>query len=187
MRFVACLAGILAIGGARVGRADEGERVVVDGGLVMGLPAALPTGLAVGVGAGVQTAGPLAWGVRASWSAASESTLTWDVRHDDLRLRLTGAVQHDVGRGTLALRLGVGGNWVHETRTREQGDRAGLTGDELRTTAWSLLPAADVEVAVVVRVIGDFALAVSGGPSIDLLDGTPHVGWIGSLGVAWHD
>jgi hypothetical protein len=176
-----------SVASAAVARADSEERLVVDGGLVVGMPAALPTGLSVGAGAGFTSGGALAWGARASWSAASADTISWNVRHDDLRLRLTGAIQHDAGRGTLALRLGVGGNWVHETRTREQGDRAGLTGDELQTTAWAFLPAADLEVAVVLRVVGDFSVMVSGGPSIDLLDGSPHAGWIGSLGVAWHD
>ena len=107
------------------------------------------------------------------------------MRHDDLRLRLFAAAQHVAGRGTVALRLGLGGTTVHEVRTRDQGSRAGLTGDALESTTWSLLPAADLEAVVVVRVVAGWGLAVSGGPSIDLLDGAAHVGWVGSLGVAW--
>jgi hypothetical protein len=171
-------------GGAR---ADTIDGLLVDAGLVVGMPAALPTGLSLGVGAGVSTGGPLAFGARVSWSAATENTLAYTVRHDDLRFRATAALQHDAGRGTLSLRLGVGGTAVHEARTREQGDRAGLTGSDFATGTWALLPAADLEAAVALRIAGAWSVVVSGGPSIDLLDGSPHAGWIGALAVAWHD
>ncbi len=161
--------------------------MVVDGGLVLALPAALPTGLSSGVGSGVSLGGTLAWGASASWSSATEYSLTSSVRDDDFRMRGRVALQHAAGRGTFALRLGLGTTLVRESVTRDQGARAGLSGDALQSTAWALLPAADLQGCVVVRILGSFSLAVSGGPSIHLVDGSAHAGWVAALGVTWHD
>jgi hypothetical protein len=60
-------------------------RVAVDGGLVVGFPAALPTGLSTGAGAGVTVGDTLTWGARASWVTATESSLPWTVTQSDLR------------------------------------------------------------------------------------------------------
>jgi len=155
-------------------------------GLVVGFPTALPTGMAKGVGAGVTFgACPLRWGARAAWVTAQESSTAWTVRQSDLRLRLTGSAHYDAGRGSLAVRLGVGGTLVHETRDRNQGMRAGLSGDELQTTAFRMMPAADLEAVVALHVLGPWLMTVSGGPTAAIHDGGLHGGWIAALGVAW--
>jgi len=89
------------------------------------------------------------------------------------------------GRGTIGLRIGVGGTLVHESRVRNQGMRAGLMGSELETSAFRLLPAADLDAVVALHVAGPWLLMTSGGPSVDLLDGKLHGGWSAQLGVAW--
>jgi hypothetical protein len=164
----------------------EGGALLVDGGLVLGFPTALPTGLSRGIGGGV-TFGecPLRWGARAAWVTATEHGPAWEVTHSDLRLRVTGSAQHDAGRGTIAIRAGLGGTLVHETRLRNQGMRAGLTGDELETSTFAMLPAADLEAVVAVKVIGPWAMIMSGGPSVALLDGTLRASWTAQLGIAW--
>jgi hypothetical protein len=159
--------------------------LAIDGGLVVGAPAALPTGLSTGVGAGVLYGRTLAFGARASWTGATESSTVWTVSHTDLRLRATGALQHAVGRGTLGLRLGLGATVVHESRDRNQGMRAMLTGSDLMTTAWAALPAADLEAVVTVHIAGPWLLAVAGGPSLAISDGGAHAGWTAGLGVGW--
>jgi hypothetical protein len=158
---------------------------MVEADLVVALPAALPTGLSTGVGVGFAHGGTFAWGVRASWSTATEYTLAWEVADDDFRGRVFGAVQHVAGLGTLALRLGVGTTLVHETRTRTQGARAGLSGNELRTSTWALLPAADLEAVILLHVLPAWSVVVSGGPSLHLLDGEARAGWTGSVGIGW--
>lgn len=159
--------------------------LLIDGGLVVAKPAALPTGLSSGVGAGVTLGRTLAVGARIAWSTATEFTSSWIVRQSDLKLRAVAALQRAAGRGTFSLRLAAGGTLVHETRTRDQGERAGLTGDELRTTAWEMLPGADLELAVALRVVGPWVAILSGGPSVHLQRGDARSGWLASLGVAW--
>jgi hypothetical protein len=159
--------------------------VMVDGGLVVGFPAALPTGLATGAGAGVTVGRTLAVGARAVWVTATESSLPWMVTHSDLRLRVTGGVQATPGRATIGLRLGLGGTLVHETRVRNQGMRAGLTGSDLQTSTFAMLPAADLDAVVALHIAGPWLLVTSGGPSIDRVDGRFHSGWTAELGVAW--
>jgi len=127
----------------------------------------------------------LVYGARASWSTATESTMAWTVTHRDLRMRVTGGLQHVAGRGTFGLRLGLGGTLVHEARLRNQGDRAGLTGDDLSTSALAMLPAADLEAAVSLHVWHEWLLSVSGGPSIALDGDRARAGWTAGLGVAW--
>jgi hypothetical protein len=183
------IAGLLAfVALAWAARADADPGTLrLDGDFVAASPAALPTGLSLGAGAGVTLgAGVFDLGVRASWSTATEYTLDWTVRQDDLRLRATAGLSHDAGRGSLFLRLGVGPTLVHEDRTRDQGSRAGLTGDALDATSWSALPAADVEGGVVLHLFDAWSFAVTGGPSLEILDGGLHVGWLGSVGVSWH-
>lgn len=163
-----------------------GGTVLVDGGLVLGFPTALPTGMSTGIGAGV-TFGhcPLRWGARAAWVTATESTRAWMVTNSDLRLRLTGSAQQDAGRGSFGVRLGLGGTLVHETRTRNQGARAGRTGLELETSALALVPAGDLEAVVGLHLIGPWMLTMSGGPSLAVVDGSLHTSWTAQLGVAW--
>jgi len=192
---VACCLGLPYT--SRLGRADDGALAddlwryrasrgpVVDGGLVVALPSALPTGLAKGVGAGVATGGWLMWGARAAWVTATESSLPWTVTHSDLRLRATGALRHTAGRGSLGLRLGLGGTLVHETRTRNQGMRAGLMGSDLENRSFALLPAADLDAVVALHIAGPWLLMMSGGPSLDVFEDRLHAGWSAQLGVAW--
>jgi hypothetical protein len=159
--------------------------IAVDGGLVVGFPAALPTGLATGIGAGVTTGRALALGARAAWVTATESSLPWTVTHSDLRLRATAGLQATPGRGILGLRLGLGGTVVHETRVRNQGMRAGLSGSELETSSFAMLPAADLDAVVALHITGPWLLVTSGGPSLDIVDGKLHGGWTAELGIAW--
>jgi hypothetical protein len=160
--------------------------LAIDGGLVVGFPAALPTGLSTGVGAGITYGHTLAGGGRIAWSTATESTTAWQVTHSDLRLRATGGLQHTEGRGTFGLRLGVGGTLVHESRLRSQGMRAGLTGDQLSTSTFAFLPAIDLDLVVGLHVAGPWVLVISGGPTADVLAGKLHGGWNAEVGVAWH-
>jgi len=99
--------------------------LAVDAGLVLALPATWQTGLSSGIGAGVTRGRRFAWGVRGSWSTATESSLVWTVSHDDFRLRAIAALQQPAGRGVFALRLGLGPTFVYEHRTRNLGARAG--------------------------------------------------------------
>lgn len=164
-----------------------GGELAVDGGLVLGKPAALGAGLATGVGGGVtRDAGCwLAYGARATWGSATESSQVWTVSQSDLRLRGFGALVHRAGRGTLALRLAAGPTIVHEVRTRNQGMRAGLTGSALETRAFDTLPAVDLEVVVAVGIAGPWQLVASGGPSIDYFGDALHGGFTAQLGLGW--
>ena len=172
--------------------ADPGWRIqstgglTLDGGLLLAAPAALPTGLSTGVGVGAMYGRNLfAWGARASWSTATESSIAWTVTNADLDMRVVGAIQRDIGRGRLALRLGVGSTIVHETRLRNQGSRAGLTGNDLETSAFAALPAGDLEAVVALHIAGPWLLMVSGGPSVSIVSSTWRTGWASQLGVGW--
>jgi hypothetical protein len=159
--------------------------LALDGGLVVGFPAALPTGMSTGVGLGITSGKTLTWGARATWVTATESSLPWTVTQSDLRLRVTGGVQARPGRGIIGLRLGLGGTLVHETRVRNQGMRAGLMGSDLESSAFEMLPAADLDAVVALHIAGPWLLVTSGGPSVDYIDGKLHGGWTAELGVAW--
>jgi hypothetical protein len=154
-------------------------------GLFVGKPAALPTGLSTGGGAGFAWGARLAWGAETAWSTATEHSTTHTVRHSDLRLHATGALRRAIGRGSFALRLGAGGTLVHETRRRDQGERAGLTGDDLETSAWRMLPSADLTLVTSLALVGAWGVEVSGGPAAYLREGEVHAGWSAMLGVAW--
>ena len=164
-------------------------RNTLDSQLVLALPAALQTGMSAGVGAGysrrVTAGGLLSWGARASWSTATEYTLIDTVRNDDIRLRLCGLVLHNAGRGSFGLRLGAGATVVYEDVRASQGSRAGLTGSALENSKWRLLPAADLEGVVFLRVWHAWGMSLSGGPTLHLLDGSARYGWSSALGVSW--
>ncbi|MCX5746215.1 MAG: hypothetical protein NT062_27375 [Proteobacteria bacterium] len=166
-------------------RYAEGGALVVDAGLAVAMPAALPTGLATGVGIGMAHGRGVVVGARASWVTTTESSTVWTVTHSDLRLRLTGGLERTAGRGTVGLRLGVGGTVVHETRLRNQGMRAGLMGADLENAAIALLPAADLELVVGVHVSGHWLLELGGGPTLEVLAGGAHAGFGAQLGVGW--
>lgn len=160
-------------------------RLTLDGGLVMGRSLTLDTGMATGVGAGLTYGRRFAVGARASWASATESSTVWTVTHDDYTLRGVAAVQQPAGRGLFALRLGAGASLVHESRTRNQGQRAQLTGSDLMNTATALLPGGELEAVVAVHVAGPWLLALSGGPSAIIDDGALRAGWTAQLGVGW--
>ncbi len=155
-----------------------------DGGLALGMPTALPTGLARGIGLGFTRGFRFTWGVRGSWMAAEEASPVWLVSHDDFRVRATGSVRHAVGRGTFALRLGLGGTLVREHRVRHQGMRAGLEGDELESRALELLPTATVEGVFAMHVRGRWSLVMAGGPVISY-DDRARGSFAAEIGVAW--
>jgi len=160
--------------------------ITLDGGLVAALPAALGTGLAKGFGAGLSVArGPWFWGARAAWATASETTIGWDVTHDDLKLRLVGGAQAHRGRGTFGVRIGAGGTLVHERRDRLRGDLAGSQGSMRTTTANAVGPAADVDGVVSLHVTRGWMLLVSAGPSWSRVEHKMMMGWNSYLGVAW--
>jgi hypothetical protein len=162
---------------------------MVDGQLVLALPAALATGLSAGVGAGylrsLNDTGAVAWGARASWSTATEYSLVDAVRNDDIRMRICGLVQHVAGRGSFGLRLGLGATAVYESRTRAQGSRLGLSGGDLETSSWYLFPAADLDGIVFLRVWNAWGMSLSGGPTVHMIDGSARAGWSTGLGVSW--
>jgi hypothetical protein len=162
----------------------------LDAGLVLAFPAALVTGMSAGVGATFMRAargGWLAWGARASWSTATEYSPapTYAVTDEEIRLRLCGQVQHAVGRGLFGLRVGLGGTLVYEDRTLVQGARAGLPASQQEITSWAMLPAADFEGIVVLRVWNSWGMSVSGGPTLHGLHGGVRTGWTSGLGVTW--
>jgi hypothetical protein len=164
---------------------DEANNLV-EGRLMLAVPAALQTGLTTGVGAAyTRGSGWLAWGAKASWSTATEYTLTESVRNDDIRFMLFGAARCSVGRGTMGLRLGAGGVLVYEDRTRSQGARAGLKGSALNNTSWAALPGADLEFMVKLRILDVWSMTLGGGPTCYLLKRHLHPGWLAGLGVAW--
>ncbi|HEY1556724.1 MAG TPA: hypothetical protein VGF94_17935 [Kofleriaceae bacterium] len=193
------IAGVLALVGVPASaRADEGRLLgddtfavhsdgpyLVDGGLFVGMPAALPAGMTTGFGAGItrECGCVLSYGLRASWSEENETDDSWSVTHQDIRLRAVGALHHTFGRGTLALRLGAGTTIVHETRDRQQAMRM-MMGDA-ETHAVAALPAADLEAVVALHVAGPWLLVASAGPSIDVLDSNVRGGWVAQLGVGW--
>jgi hypothetical protein len=169
-----------------VARADEPSGdLLVDAGLVVAMPTGMPTGTSTGVGAGVTKGGAFQWGARAAWASATEYTRNWTVAQDDLRLRGIVGLAHAAGRGSFALRLGLGTTLIHEVRDRAQGQRAGLTGSELQTTEWGLVAASDLELALALRVEGPWVFVLSGGPSVSWYDSVLHAGWVGGVGVAW--
>jgi len=168
---------------------SSSPRSTVDGQLVLALPAALSTGMSAGVGAGFMRVatrgGMLAWGARASWSTATEYSPTDTVRNDDIRLRLCGQLQHAEGRGLFGLRVGLGGTLVYEGRARDQAARAGLSGSQAENTSWAMLPAADMEGIVVLRIWNSWGMSVTGGPTLHGLHGGVRAGWTSGLGVTW--
>jgi hypothetical protein len=124
----------------------------------------------------------LAYGASVSWSTITESSLDWTVDQTDLRLRVTGSIRQEAGRGSIALQLGLGPTFVHEVRTRNQSMEA---GSGLTTRAWGTVPAGDLDAVFALHVAGPWVAVVRGGPSLDHFGGAFVLGWSTSLGVAW--
>lgn len=168
-----------------------GARWRVDAGLLAGLPAALGTGMTAGVGAGVLHAGTLTWGARASYSQATEYTTTWATTHYEVRLRAVGALQKQLGRGFIGLRLGAGATFLYEVRDRAQAARLGSAGVGLNTSASTVLPGGELEAFLALPIVGPIGLGLSAGPSLHLVpnsDGggwTATPGWLAQLTAVW--
>jgi hypothetical protein len=159
----------------------------IAGGLLVASPAALDGAMSTGLRFDlVRHCGcTLEYGAQLGWSRASGTSTAWSVTHDDLRLRGIGGVRRAAGRGAFSLRLGLGTTLVHEARERNQGERAGLMGEDLRTSAWRAIPAGDLEAVVSVHIAGRWIAVVGGGPSLYIVDGDVRAGWTAQLGAAW--
>ena len=190
---VAVLAGWFSLATTAYGQTEVTKmspaKNTVDAQLLLASPAALFTGMSAGVDASytrlATRSGLLAWGGRASWSTATEFLTDYSVRHDDIRARIFGMIQHAAGRGSFGLRLGLGATAVYQLQTRAQGNRADLAGTALEKTSWLLFPSADLDAVVVLRVWESWGMSVSGGPALHLVDGSVRTGWSSGLGVTW--
>ena len=187
---------VLAASGAR---ADDARRPVdddwpvqstgplaVDAGLVLALPATWQTGLSSGIGAGVTRGRRFAWGVRGSWSTATESSLVWTVSHDDFRLRA-------VGRGPAAgraRRLRAAPRAGPDLRLRAPNAQPGRARRPDREAIsnrrrWPRFPARIWRAWSRVHIVGRWSLMLSGGPTAIVADGALHGGWTAQLGAGW--
>jgi hypothetical protein len=169
----------------QLAKVTSSRPLLVDAGLFVGLPTTWQTGLSTGVGAGLSYGRTFALGLRGSWSTATESSIAWTVRHDDIRLRLTGTVGRAAGRGSFSLRLGLGTTLVYEDRVRNQGMRAGLMGSDLENSTLAAMPAGEIEGVVGVHVGGPWLVVLAGGPTLVVGESVWHAGWATQLGIAW--
>ena len=170
---------------------DNGSRpaaataLSIDADLLLAMPTALGPGLSTGFATGITRGRTLAWEARASWSTATESSISWTVTQSDLRLRVGGALQSTLGRARAGLRVGIGPTIIHETRTRNQGMAANLTGDALGSSSFATLPAGELEAFLALHVFGPWLFTVSGGPGASIESGNLRGGWISMMGVGW--
>ncbi|HEY6038394.1 MAG TPA: hypothetical protein VIV58_29125, partial [Kofleriaceae bacterium] len=86
---------------------EPGGQFAGDLAFVAAKPTSLPVGLSTGLAVGfTRRCGCLfSYGARIGWSRVAEDSQSWIVTQDDFRFRLTGAIRHDAGRGSIALRL----------------------------------------------------------------------------------
>lgn len=170
---------------------DNGSRpaaataLSIDADLLLAMPTALGPGLSTGFATGITRGRTLAWEARASWSTATESSISWTVTQSDLRLRVGGALQSTLGRARAGLRVGIGPTIILETRTRNQGMAANLTGDALGSSSFATLPAGELEAFLALHVFGPWLFTVSGGPGASIESGNLRGGWISMMGVGW--
>lgn len=157
----------------------------VEFGLTTGLPAALGTGLSSGIVVGAQHAGTLTWGMRAAYTQATEYTTIWAVTHREIHLRVVGGLQAALGRGSVGVRLGAGATVLYESRARAQAARLGDAATGLDTSAWSLLPGAELEAFVALPIVAGVGLGLSAGPSLHLFQGSVTPGWLAQLTAVW--
>ena len=153
--------------------------------LTNGLPAALGTGLSMGLAARWLQPGRWTWGGEVSASSATEYGASWEVTQRDLRARGLLGLQAAMGRGRMALLLGLGVTAVQESRLRNQGERLGLSGEALEQAAWGALASADLLAVVSVPVVGAWAAVVAAGPALHVGQGGARAGWTAQLGVGW--
>ena len=114
---ILCSASIAHADGGRLLSDDtftvgEHGQYVLDGTMLVASPSVLPAGMSAGVAAGITRECGCSWsyGARASWSTATDSSETWIVTDQELRLRATLAIHHRAGRGTIGLH--VSGSWL---------------------------------------------------------------------------
>ncbi len=163
-------------------------QLVFDGAMLVASPSSLPAGISTGVAAGVTRECGCNWsyGARASWSTETDSSETWIVTDQELRLRGTLALRHRAGRGTIALRAAAGATIIYEDRVHQQGMRAGLVGSALENREFAALPAGELEAVVGLHVSGKWLALLSAGPQLVIESGgTPRGGFTAQLGVAW--
>ena len=159
-------------------------------GLIVGFPTALPTGLSRGIGGGMTVGRAHFAGARASLGDRDRIGARLAGHPLDLRFRV--AAQPSTMRGAARSDfVGAGGTLVHEARERNQGMRAGLMGDALETSAFPIVPAAELEAVVSVHMVGSWLLVMSGGPSVALVGGSdsmaagsPSLGWVATM-IRW--
>ena len=165
---------------------EPGGQFAGDLGIVAAKPTSLPTGLSTGLGAGfTRRCGCLfSYGARLAWSRVSEDSQSWIVTQDDFRLRVTGAIRHEAGRGSIALRLGAGPTIVHEVRDLQQGMRDPNSDTPQQQRALRAVPAGELELVVSLKIAGTWLVDASAGPTLAIDDGV-HGGWITQMGVAW--
>lgn len=159
-------------------------------GLAGGQPAMLDNALGQGLTLG---ATPWVWLQRGGarlvlggefvWLHATEHSPSWQVTHDDLRLRVVIDGELHRGRGMWLLRFGAGATTVLESRLRHQSER--LVNGGISERGVALLPAADVQVGVAVRVIGNLGLRLRVGPSVHVRTDGLGLGVVGALEAAW--
>ena len=193
-RFALAILLVPAIAGADPGRllddhtfdTEPGGQFAGDLAFVAAKPTSLPTGLSTGVAVGfTRRCGCLfSYGARIGWSRVAEDSQSWIVTQDDFRFRITGAIRHDAGRGSIALRLGAGPTLVREVRDLQQGMRDPNSDTQQQQRALRAVPAGELELVVSLKIAGTWLIDASGGPTLAIDDGV-HGGWITQMGVAW--
>ena len=157
--------------------------LLLEASVLTAQPAFLQTGQTVGAGAGIHSTGWLSWGVVTSLSQSEEGSLSHAVAHLEWRTRLAATALLQRGRGAWLLQAALGGTLINETRLRHQSLR--LTGKEDATSAWRLLPSAEVMAGVRLRAFEGWGVSVAVGPTWHLLSGDSKVttGFAASVGV----
>lgn len=162
---------------------------VLEGGVFAAAPAALGTGFVFGPRLGASWAsGPLALGLTLGAGRVAENDLTWAVRHDELRLAVSGAWLYTLGRGQLGLTLAGGALAVHEVRARHQADRLVDAGLDPETSAFSAGVFSGLELGARLFVTEHWGAGVGGGPSLTFVPGIENAvraGWSFAVSVAY--
>jgi|GEM_PF-1861021 len=157
-------------------------------GVLTALPALLGVGQSLGGVAALTVGnGPFLYGVRASVSTGEEFSPSWRLDHTELRVRALGGVRAAAGRGTWILRLGLGMTVVNEARERHNAGSLALSNVNFEESAWTAVPAVELEGGLVLDVHGAWGLALFGGPTLHFGGATDggNWGWTASGSVVW--
>ncbi len=159
-------------------------------GLAAGQPAMLPAALGQGLTLSatplrIADAGStrLAAGAELLWLRAVEHSPSWQVTQDELRVRLVVDGELERGRGRWLLRLGLGATTVWESRLRHQSER--LVDGGIHSSGLALVPGAELQVGVALRIVGHVGVRLRVGPSVHLGEAATGVGALGTLEAAW--